>query len=215
MGDSISITAQTLDWNQEMNNFLSLDSVEMHNPSIGTFTSAEKWSLQKEAGTFLALGSTTFRGVDGLQLTCSGSLEYDPKTESIRAMANSSPLSIEKDGFLFTANSGKINYQNFEIETFILTDSAQMRINDVVASLEEIQFDKRSNSFVFLSKDGFITLSEGEISLPIHVEKIAMIKDPASSSLSLKAAGRVHFSIDEAHVDKLMDKVNQCIKSLY
>jgi len=215
IGDSIAITAETLEWNQESANLVSLDTIEMQNPSIGTFTSSEKWSLQKEEGTFLALGSTTFTGVDGLRLSCTGSLEYNPKTESIRAYGGSSPLSIEKDGFFFTANSGEITYNNFQIETFTLSDSLQVKVNDVVASLEEVHFDKSSNSFVFLSKAGSIELSHGEIVVPIHVEKIEMTKAPHSSDLSLKGVGRVHFSIDETQIDQLMNKVNQCIQSLY
>jgi hypothetical protein len=212
---TIAISAANLDWDKETGNLVSLESVQMDNPSMGTFTSSEKWVLQKENETFLALGSTTFTGIDGLKLTCSGSLEYDPKTEHIRAHGGSFPLSVEKDGLFFTAGNGEISYNDFQIETLTLTDSAQIKFHDFAATLEEIHFHKPSNSFVFLSKDGTIDLSHGETILPIRVEKVEMIKETPSSPLCVKGIGKVHFNIDETRIDQLLDSVTECIKSLY
>jgi hypothetical protein len=212
---SISVTAETLDWNIEEPHLISLDTVEIHSPSIGTFTSSEKWTLQEEKGTFVALGSTTFSGIDGLQLTCTGCLEYDPKTESIRAHASTSPLSVEKNGLCFTATAGELQYHDLQIETFTFSNSAKLKMENLTASLEAIRFDKSSHSLFLFSKEGAIPLSYKELSFPLQVEKVQIIKDPSSSTISLKGIGRVHFTIDETQVDQLLDGVNQCIKSLY
>ena len=216
----LNFTSERLHWDQKEKTLKLQENAEVEEESFGTLFAKD--SLLIEQGekkdsfyikSIKTVGESFFTRRDGLNLSCDGSIYFNPETMELVADQKNRPLEFHYSDLVIQAERASLSYFDEKPSKITFTNQVKLFNEEVIGKADTLTYDLVGHK-ITLEGDEVLFWDQSE-HLHMAAEKLEIEHHEESHKNRVKGIGKVRFEIDENEKNNLLTILESCMKNLF